>query len=156
MAEVVHIFRTLLHRFPMEELSEAEIVFDKGIAGCIHGRSGSKRQILLMELETIRKLGLAPGMVRENITTKGLDLTSLASGQRLEIGQAVLEVTEPCHPCERMDAIRQGLQEELRGRRGILCRVISAGRIQKGGLIQALAPAPATISTDSRGIGKTI
>ncbi len=154
MAEVVHIFRALVHRFPMEELSETEIIFDKGIAGCIHGRSGSKRQILLMELETIIKLGLAPGVVKENITTKGLDLTSLTDGQRLAIGDAVLEVAEPCHPCERMDAIRQGLREELRGQRGILCRVISAGRIRAGDLIQA--PAPAAISTDSRGIGKTI
>jgi MOSC domain-containing protein YiiM len=153
LAEVLHIFRALVHRFPMEELSEADMIFDKGLAGCIHGRKQSQRQVLLMEFETIQELGLAPGMVKENITTMGIDLGSLRDGQRLEIGNAVLEVTEPCHPCDRMDEIWQGLREELRGRRGILCKVITAGRIKKGDSIQALAAAE--ISADSQGIGQT-
>ena len=152
MAEVVHLFRALVHRFPMEELNEAEFLFDKGIAGCIHGRKGSKRQVLLMEREIIEKLRLAPGIVKENVTTQGIDLALLTEGQRLAIGEAVLEVTEPCHPCERMDAIRLGLQEELRGQRGVLCRVLSAGRIKVGDSIQTLAAE--TVSADSRGTGK--
>ncbi len=153
MAEVLHIFRALVHRFPMEELSEAQLIFDKGLAGCIHGRKKSQRQVLLVEMETLQMLGLAPGVVKENITTAGLDLRSLRDGQCLEIGEAVLQVTEPCHPCHRMDAIRQGLREELRGQRGILCKVITAGRIKKGDSIQTLAAAK--ISADSQGIGQT-
>ena len=152
LAEVVHVFRALVHRFAMEELSEAKTIFDKGIEGCIHGRKGSKRQVLLMELETLKKLGLAPGIVKENITTVGLDLNSILPGLQLAIGNAVLEATEPCHPCERMDAIRQGLKEELRGQRGILCKVVSAGRIKKGDLIQTIAPEAALAET--RGTGK--
>ncbi|MGH9703207.1 MAG: MOSC domain-containing protein [Candidatus Acidiferrales bacterium] len=151
---MVHLFRALVHRFPMEELSEAEFLFDKGIAGCIHGRKGSKRQVLLMEREIIEKLRLAPGIVKENVTTQGIELALLTEGQRLAIGEVLLEVTEPCHPCERMDAIRPGLQEELRGQRGVLCRVLSAGRIQAGDSIQTLAPE--TVPADSRGTGKQI
>ena len=104
-------------------------------------------------METLQMLGLAPGVVKENITTAGLDLRTLRDGERLEIGEAVLEVSEPCHPCDRMDAIRQGLREELRGRRGILCKVITAGRIKKGDSIQTVATAE--ISADSQGIGQT-
>ena len=63
-------------------------------------------------------------------------MNDLAKGQRLEIGQAVFEVTGPCDPCSRMDEIRMGLQQELHGQRGTLCRVIEAGRIQRGDTIQ--------------------
>ena len=35
MGEVAHLFRCLVHRFPMEELTEAEALADKGFKGCI-------------------------------------------------------------------------------------------------------------------------
>jgi MOSC domain-containing protein YiiM len=35
-----------------------------------------------------------------------------------------------------MDEIRQGLQEALRGRRGVLCRVIEPGRIRRGDRVE--------------------
>ncbi len=95
---------------------------------------------LIVDSETLDSFGLQPGQIKENITTSGLRVNDLAKGQRLEIGQAVLEVTGPCEPCSRMDEIRMGLQQELHGQRGILCRVIEGGRIQRGDTIQ-LAPA---------------
>ena len=93
-----------------------------------------------MDGETLESFGLQPGQIKENITTSGLCVNDLAKGQRLAIGQSVLEVTGPCEPCARMDEIRMGLQQELYGQRGILCRVIEGGRIQRGDTIQ-LAPA---------------
>jgi MOSC domain-containing protein YiiM len=38
-----------------------------------------------------------------------------------------------------MDEIRQGLQEELRGQRGWLCRVVEGGKIRRGDQIEVLA-----------------
>jgi MOSC domain-containing protein YiiM len=35
------------------------------------------------------------------------------------------------------------LQEELRGRRGVLCKVVQGGRIRRGDSIQIQAPASA-------------
>jgi MOSC domain-containing protein YiiM len=35
-----------------------------------------------------------------------------------------------------MDEIRQGLQEAIRGRRGLLCRVVVSGRIRCGDPIE--------------------
>jgi MOSC domain-containing protein YiiM len=52
------------------------------------------------------------------------------------VGEVLLEVTKPCTPCHLMDEIRQGLQEAIRGRRGMLCRVIEAGRIRRGDAIE--------------------
>jgi len=136
MGEVLHLFMCLVHRFPMRAVAEVEVIQDKGFNGCIHGRPGSKRQVSLIDRETLDKFGLAPGAVKENITTRGLDLRSLATGNVLGIGNCVLEVTGPCDPCARMDEIRMGLQQELRGQRGWLCRVIAAGIIRRGDRIE--------------------
>jgi MOSC domain-containing protein YiiM len=116
----------------MRECDEALAVENKGFRDCIHGRSGSTRQVLLMDSETLEEFGIAPGRARENITTRGIALGALALGQRLRAGEALLEVTKPCTPCHQMDEIREGLQEAIRGRRGLLCRVVESGRIRRG------------------------
>ena len=120
----------------MREFDEVVAVEDKGFKDCIHGRRGSSRQVLLMDVETLEDFGIAPGLVRENITTRGLALGNLSLGQRLRVGEALLEVTKPCEPCHLMDEIRQGLQDEIRGRRGLLCRLVEGGRIRRGDGVQ--------------------
>jgi MOSC domain-containing protein YiiM len=147
MGEVLHLFTCLVHRFPMQEHDEIEVIQDKGFKGCIHGRPGSKRQVSLIDRETLDKFGLAPGVVKENITTLGIDLQTLAIGNTLRIGNCVLEITGPCDPCARMDEIRMGLQEELRGQRGWLCRVKEAGTIRRGDRIEVLAAAFENVGT---------
>jgi MOSC domain-containing protein YiiM len=130
--EVARLFVAMARRKPMREVGQAQAVRNQGVEGCIHGRPGSKRQVLLMDEETLREFGLEPGIVRENITTRGLRLAELAAGQQLQVGEALLETSGPCDPCDRMDEIRMGLQEELRGRRGVLCRVIRSGLMRRG------------------------
>ena len=132
MGSVLNVFVCFVHRFPMRELDEAEAIPDKGFKGCIHGRPGSKRQVSLMDIETLEKLGVPPGVIKENITTRGIDFHALEPGQQLRIGSTLLEISEPCKPCSRMDEIRQGLQEELRGQRGWLCRVLEGGKVRRG------------------------
>jgi MOSC domain-containing protein YiiM len=142
MSEATQLFLATRPRRPMRPVEDVLAVADRGLEGCRHGRPGNRRQVLLVESETLDSLGLSPGQIKENITTRGVRLNELAKGQLLSIGQAVLEVTGPCQPCSQMDEIRAGLQEELRGRRGILCRVVEGGRIRRGDSIQ-LAPAAA-------------
>jgi MOSC domain-containing protein YiiM len=101
-----------------------------------------------MDLETLEEFGIAPGRVRENITTRGIALETLPLGERLRAGEALLEVTRPCEPCHQIDEIRQGLQEEIRGRRGLLCRVVESGRIRRGDRIEIEKSASAS---DHRG-----
>jgi MOSC domain-containing protein YiiM len=138
MGEVQHLFTCLVHRFPMEEVTQVEAIENKGLKGCIHGRPDSKRQVLLMDRETLDKFALPPGAVKENVTVKGMDFQTLAIGQRLKVGECVLEITIPCDPCPRMDEIRMGLQQELRGQRGWLCRVVEAGTIRKGDAVAVM------------------
>ena len=140
MGQVVHLFLATGSRLPMREVEEAMAVTDRGLEGCRHGRPGSRRQVLLVERETVEGFGLLPGQLRENITTGEFGVNALMRGQRLQIGNAVLEVTGPCEPCSRMDELRMGLQRELYGQRGTLCRVLVGGQIRRGDAIQ-LAPA---------------
>ena len=132
MASVNHLFRAPKRREPMEELPEARALEDVGLEGCAHARPQGKRQVLLMDRETLDFFELAPGIVRENVTTKGLDVNGLAIGQRLQIGEVELLVSAVCDPCEQIEALRPGLQAAMQGRRGMLCKVVRGGLLRRG------------------------
>jgi MOSC domain-containing protein YiiM len=136
MAHVSNLFIAVEHHKPMKAVGQVTAIADRGFEGCIHGRHRSKRQVLLVDSETLAEFGLEPGIVRENITTVSVNVAGLKLGQRLSVGGAVLEVTIPCEPCHQMDEIRKGLQEALQDRRGVLCRVIEGGRISLGDQIE--------------------
>jgi len=61
-------------------------------------------------------------------------------GQRLQIGDALFEVSMVCDPCELMEEIRPGLQAELEGKRGMLAKVKKTGRVSQGDRIELLKP----------------
>jgi MOSC domain-containing protein YiiM len=111
VASVLHLFRAPKRRLPMEELPETRAVQDSGLEGCAHARPGGKRQVLLVDWETLDAMSLRPGVIRENITTKGLNVNNLAPGQQLRVGKARLEVSAVCAPCHQLDKVRPGLPE---------------------------------------------
>jgi MOSC domain-containing protein YiiM len=121
----------------MEELAEVSAIQEMGFEGCAHAHPG-RRQVLLVDRETLDALELSPGMIRENITTEGLNVNGLKEGESLRIGDVLLEVTMPCTPCGQMDDLRPGLRREIRGRRGMLCRVVKGGVIRRGDGIEKL------------------
>jgi MOSC domain-containing protein YiiM len=135
MASVRHIFRAPKKRLPMEELSEARAVASRGLEGCAHARPG-RRQILIVDGETLDAMNLAPGIIRENITTTGLNVNSLKAGQQLRIGEARLEISGVCTPCDQLERLRPGLRREIWGRRGMLCCVLEGGMIRRGDLVE--------------------
>jgi MOSC domain-containing protein YiiM len=132
MARVIHLFRAPKRREPMEELQEARAVADVGLEGCAHARPQGRRQVLLMDRETLDAFELVAGIVRENVTTEGLDVNGLAIGQRLQIGEVELQVSAVCDPCEQIEALRPRLQAAMQGRRGMLCKVVRGGLLRRG------------------------
>lgn len=139
MGAVAQLFVARAKHGAMLEQPEVRAIENHGFEGCSHARIRSRRQVLLLEGEVLSELGLAPGTARENVTTDGVRLGELRAGARLRIGrEAVFEVTVPCEPCERLEAIRRGLQDKLQGRRGIFCRVIEGGLIRCGDPIEVL------------------
>jgi MOSC domain-containing protein YiiM len=127
----------------MQQVDPAAFRADHGLEGCRHARPGSRRQVLLIEEEVLGSLGLEPRVVKENVTTQGIDLTSLPVDTRLRLGDEVeLWITGPCEPCGLMDEIRPGLQEEIRGRRGMLAWVKRGGEVRVGDRIEVLPSSP--------------
>ncbi len=75
---------------------------------------------------------IAPGAVRANIETEGVELVSLL-GKRLRVGGAILLLYEARTPCAKMDAICHGLRSLMEGnRQGVLAQVIESGPIAQG------------------------
>jgi Uncharacterized protein conserved in bacteria len=131
----------------MQNVQEVEVVESNGIFNepRYFGRKSrdtgepSKRQVTLMEREQIAEhataLGLEaipPGAVRSNIETTGIDLVSLI-GKEIEVGEAILLLYGARDPCAQMDAICQGLREQMmNNRQGVLAQVVRTGKIRIG------------------------
>jgi len=153
-ARVLHLFVKPGHRMEMRPVAGVTAVQGKGLEGdAAFGRA--RRQVLLVDLQNLTDLGLRPGDVRENMTLEGLPMDRLAPGSHLVVGEALLEITDECTPCERMDEIQPGLQAQLRGRRGVLARVVRGGSIRIGDSARATPepqrnpePAPRGVGTD--------
>ena len=138
MASVLHIFRAPKKRLPMEELDEVQVMRNAGLEGCAHARPGGSRQVLLVDRETLEAMDLMPGVIRENFTTDGINVNSLRLGQDLRVGEALLKVSAICHPCDQLKKVRPGLRHEMRGRRGMLCRVLRGGVVRRGDVIEKM------------------
>jgi len=122
------------------------VVPGKGIEGDAHAGLIENRQISLLAIEEIEiassqlvKNGcpvvggltsLAPGDFAENITTRGVALHLLPIGTRLEIGEAVLEVSKIGKECHTSCEIRRLVGDCVMPRKGIFARVIKGGVIR--------------------------
>jgi MOSC domain-containing protein YiiM len=72
-----------------------------------HG--GPMRAACLFSLEVIEKLQaeghpITPGSIGENLTISGLDWNEIKPGVHLQIGEAVVEITDYTRPCAKIKA----------------------------------------------------
>jgi MOSC domain-containing protein YiiM len=86
---------------------------------------------------------VGPGTFGENLTTAGLDLAAAVVGQRLAVGSAILEVTQPRIPCYKL-GIRMGDPRFPRrfahaARPGAYFRIVMPGDIAAGDAIRVLS-----------------
>ena len=117
----------------MQLVRSANVVEGLGLEGDKHANAASTRQVLLADKEALDAVGVLPGTIKENVTVEGVDVMQLPAGSRVRLGRsAVLEITAVCDPCFRMDEIRDGLKQELEGRRGMVARVVQGGTINIG------------------------
>jgi MOSC domain-containing protein YiiM len=135
---------------PLQAVGTVELVASRGIQGDTRyfGRLSrdtgqpTRRQVSLIEREQIAEhaaaLGLpaiAPGAVRSNIETRGINLISLL-GREVEIGDAVLLLYTQRDPCAKMDVICQGLRALMKNnRQGVLAQVLRSGTVRVGDTI---------------------
>ncbi len=135
MADVTHLFLKIAHGGPMRSVEHVRALPGRGLEGDASlGRS--TRQVLLVDSEVLAQFALAPGTLRENVVVRGLQLTAIPRGTLLRAGQALLEATGECEPCDLLDAHRPGLQDAIRGQRGLLARVSTGGQIRIGDQVE--------------------
>jgi MOSC domain-containing protein YiiM len=97
-----------------------------------------EREQIVEHAAALKAGAIAPGLVRSNIETTGIDLFALI-GKEVQVGEAVLNFYAPRDPCEKMNAVCQGLRERmLNNRQGVLAQVIKSGLIRIGDLIQTI------------------
>ena len=131
----IHIAR--IKGTPSDPVPDATAISGMGLEGDRSCSTENIRQVLFMDKETLDRMELAPGQIKENITTQGLDLTQAKAGQVFLLGEEVtMEVVGECEPCGKMDAIKPGLREELDGRRGMLAKVINGGTFKVGDAVR--------------------
>lgn len=116
------------------------------------------RQVHLIHGELIDGLqakgfAVVPGVMGENVTTRGVDLLTLPRGTRLRLGaSAVVEVTGLRNPCTQLDGLQPGLMEALLVRdparglirlAGVMGVVLASGEVAVGDAIEVELPAGA-------------
>ena len=136
---------------PMETLAHVAVTAAEGVHGDFRGGRASikpspKRQVSLIEAECVTAAMAEAGALldwsdcRRNLLVKGVRLPR-APGTRVGVGATlVLEITDECEPCERMDALHEGLRAALTPdwRGGFLGRVVEDGEIAVGDEIRIL------------------
>lgn len=116
------------------------------------------RQVHLIHEELHDELRAAgfrvgPGIMGENITTRGIDLLGLPTGTRLQLGDAALiEITGLRNPCKQLDDYQQGLlaavldrhaDGTLVRRSGVMAIVLNGGIVRPGDAVRIeLPPGP--------------
>ena len=116
-----------------------EAVDGRGLTGdrSMKSRKGGKRQVTLIQREhldavayMLGRKSIDPGELRRNIVVEGINLQSL-KGQKIRIGEALLEISGPCHPCSRMEENLGPVgYNAMRGHGGWCARVLEGGNIR--------------------------
>lgn len=108
-----------------------------GIEGDAHAGDWH-RQVSLLDLSSFDKMStkatveLKPGVFAENITTEGIDLWSLPIGTKLEIGDALLEITQIGKECHRHCQVFRQVGDCVMPREGIFAVVLREGELRAG------------------------
>ena len=120
-----------------KEQDKVEARVNWGIEGDAHAGDWH-RQISLLAGESIDGVKevlptLKNGAFAENIITRGMNLSSLRIGDRLQIGdEVILEITQIGKECHNSScAIKKATGDCIMPREGIFARVIKGGTLKK-------------------------
>lgn len=109
-----------------------------GMQGDAHASSDTHRQVSLLAIESIDKmramgLDVNPGSFAENITTQGIELTCLKTGEKLLLGNdVVLEITQIGKECHTRCAIFYQAGDCVMPKEGVFAKVVKGGTVGKG------------------------
>ncbi|HEY0504950.1 MAG TPA: MOSC domain-containing protein [Lysobacter sp.] len=131
---------------PMAEVGEAFAQAGAGLVGDRYTGGSGKRGVTLIQAEHLPVIAalsaherVEPATLRRNLVVSGLPLVAL-KGRRFRVGDVLLEGTDPCDPCSRMEAaLGPGGYNAMRGHGGLCARILEGGTIHRGDAVVALA-----------------
>lgn len=137
MGRIISINISIRKGEKKNSVPSAVLKADYGIEGDAHAGDWH-RQVSLLAQESVDKMRskgmeLNPGDFAENLTVTGVDLVSLAIGQRLAAGpEAILEITQIGKECHNDCAIKQQVGDCVMPREGVFAKVVEGGEVQNG------------------------
>lgn len=134
-------------RLPMQARDVVEVETGRGIVGDrYHGTR--HRHVTVQSRETLDEAAQVYGRpVPSELTRRNLTISHgvvpRAPGQRIRVGEVLLEVVRVAAPCKLLDdTIGAGAQEALRRRSGTVFRVLEGGAIRVGDPVELSSPEP--------------
>ena len=127
-------------------VDEVCLEVEHGIAGDAHAGPWH-RQVSLLAQESIDKmvakgLTVKAGDFAENITTQGIEVAALPIGTTMDMGEALVEVTQIGKECHSRCAIYEQAGDCVMPREGIFVRVLRGGRVAAGDSVRVRAMGP--------------
>lgn len=123
-------------------IESTHLIPDSGLEGDAHAGKWHRQVSFLAQesIETMRAKGLdvVAGNFAENITTEGLDLTSLKVGNHLKIGKSELVISQLGKICHTRCSIYHQAGDCVMPREGIFGVVLQGGNISVGDTIEIL------------------
>ena len=116
------------------QVPKAEFIEDFGIKGDAHAGKWH-RQVSLLAFEKIEDFRADGGNVDfgafgENLVVDGIELNKLPIGQKIKIGEVLLEVTQIGKKCHDKCAIYYQVGECIMPKNGIFTRVLKGGKVK--------------------------
>ena len=124
---------------PMQPVDMVHAETGGGLAGDRYASGSGKRGVTLIQAEHLPVIAalsghadVAPSTLRRNLLVSGIPLVAL-KGRRFRIGDVLLEGTDACDPCSRMEAaLGRGGYNAMRGMGGLCARILEGGVIRAG------------------------
>jgi MOSC domain-containing protein YiiM len=129
----------------MDEADEVVAETGAGLVGDRYESGSGKRGVTLIQAEHLPVIAalsghatVQPATLRRNLVVSGVPLVAL-KGRRVRVGEVVLEGTDSCDPCSRMEAaLGPGGFNAMRGHGGLCARILQGGTIRRGDTVVAL------------------
>jgi MOSC domain-containing protein YiiM len=165
---VICVARRDMHRVSKDVVESIRLISGEGVEGDAHRGTTVKhrsrvakdpsqpnlRQVHLIHAElhdelAVQGFAIAPAQMGENILTRGVDLLGLATGTRLRIGDAIIEITGLRNPCSQLEGLAPGLMKacldhaadgSLIRKAGVMGIVLAGGSVRAGHSITVEVP----------------
>ena len=130
---------------PMQPADAVQARTGAGLVGDRYTGGSGKRGVTLIQAEHLPVIAalsghdaVSPALLRRNVVVSGIPLVAL-KGRRFRVGDVVLEGTDSCDPCSRMEeALGPGGFNAMRGMGGLCARIVEGGTFRIGDAVTAL------------------